>query len=143
VLPHHGLHPDRTVADHLTFPLLVGGLPLQARRRRLRDVAEQLALGGLLDHLPHELTPSERQRVAFGRAIARRPEVLLVDEPWSGLAGPDRDLVRDECARRCAELTATIVAVVHDPADAHVIADRVVTIDSGVARPEHPVRMLA
>lgn len=134
VLPHHSLYPDRTAADHLLFPLLVSGIRGPARRRRVREVAGQLGLDDLLDRVPHELSPAERQRVAFGRAIVRRPEVLLVDEPWSGLDGLDRADVRDECSRCRARLETTIVAVVRDPSDADAIADRVVRLDGGIAK---------
>ena len=133
VLPHHSLSPDRTAADHLLYPLLVSGASSPDRRRQVRDVAEQLGLAAVLDRLPHQLTPAERQRVAFGRAIVRRPDVLLVDEPWSRLVGRDRAEVRDECSRCRADLATTIIAAVRDPADADSIADRLVHLDGGVA----------
>ena len=143
VLPHHGLSPERTVADHLVYPLLVSGVSSADRQRRVRDVAEQLGFDALLDCLPRQLTPAERQRVAFGRAIVRRPEVLLVEEPWSGLVGSDRAEVRDECSRCRTDLATTIIAVVRDPADADSIAKRVICLDGGVATFERSEPVLA
>lgn len=140
VLPHHSLYPDQTAADHLLFPLVVSGVSARGRRRRMAAVADLLALGDLLDRRPGELTPAECQRVALGRAIVRGPEVLLVEEPLTGLDAPARIEVRDEIIRRRDDIAITIVAVVADPEDAAAIAHRSVRFGRAtelVARPEH------
>lgn len=138
VLPPHGLYPDRTTADHLLFPLVVSRVDAAARERRVRAVAARLALDRLLDRRPGELTASERQRVALGRAIVRDPDVLLVDDPLAGLAGDVRSEVRDELARCHDELGITTVALFGDRHDAHRIGHRTLVFERGVATVDHP-----
>ena len=143
VLPHHGLYRDQTSADHLRFPLVVSGVAADLRERRVRDVAERLGLGSLLDRRPGELTAAERQRVAIGRAIVRRPDVLLMDEPFSGLGGDARTEVLDEVARCRDELAITTVAVVADRHDARAIAHRTVEFGRGEAFIARPLQIPA
>jgi ABC-type sugar transport system ATPase subunit len=137
VLPQHGLYPDRTTADHLRFPLVVGGVGAAACEQRVRTVAERLGLGRLLDRHPGELTPPERQRVAIGRAIARRPAVLLMDEPLAGLDDATRSDVRDEIARCHHDLGITTVALIGDRRDAHLLGHATVVFERGVATADH------
>lgn len=131
VLPHDALTPRRTVRDHLDDPLVVDVVPASRRRRRVDDVAERLSITEALDRLPYELSPAERQRVAFGRAVIRRPTVLLINEPWARLVGPERVAVRNECARWCSELGVTVLTAVRALDEAAVVADRLVRLARG------------
>lgn len=133
VLSHDALTPDRTVHDHLDDPLSSDGVPASLRRRRVREVAEALSLTDVLVRLPCELTPAERQRVAFGRAMVRRPVVLLMNEPWARLVDAERADVRDECARWCRGLGTTVVAVARAADEGAVVADQLVRIANGAA----------
>lgn len=138
VLPHRALYPHLTVLDHLGFPLVVWGVPDAERRRRVADVAAQLRIGHLLDHRPTALTATERQRVALGRAIVRRPDVLLLDDPFTGLDDAASAAVRSELERLCHDVGTTTLAVVPDRADALALGRRVVHVDSGRCRDAIP-----
>lgn len=99
------------------------------------DVADRLGLRSLLDRMPRGLSGGERQRVALGRALARRPRLLLLDEPFSALDRGLRDRIRTETANWCRERTVPAVIVSHDEADLDALGAEVWTIDSeGIAR---------
>lgn len=137
-LPHHALYPNLTVRDHLDFPLVVGGIPEAERRRRIADVASRLSLVGLLDRRPHQLTVVQRQRVSLGRAIVRRPAVLLLDDPIVELPPAAAAEVGTELLRLCDDLGTTTVAVVPDRDDALAIGHRTVHFRQGRSDVEFP-----
>ena len=129
VLPHHALYPHLTVADHLAFPLAVAGTSPAAVTARVGAVASRLRLESLLGELPGALAPVDRQRVALGRALVRRPAVLLMDDPLSGLDATDRHAVRDDLLRLHDQLAITTIAVV--PEDDDPIGARTVHLEGG------------
>lgn len=143
VLPHHGLYPDQSVADHFRFPLVVGGAAEAVRERRVTEVAEQLDLTAVLGRRPGELTVAQRHRVAIGRAIVRRPDVLLMDEPLGGLDADDRATIRDEIVIARDRLATTTLAVIADRSDAIEVAHRTVNLDRGRAAAARAVGMFA
>jgi ABC-type Fe3+/spermidine/putrescine transport system ATPase subunit len=118
------LFPHLSVWRQLTFG--VGTDPALAAQW-----IERLGLCGLEDRLPHELSGGQRQRVALARALAFRPDILLLDEPFSALDKPLRDQLRRELRRLQAEIGVTTVLVTHDPEEAAILADEVVIIDGG------------
>lgn len=129
------LLPWLTVADNVGFGL--GGVPVGERRRR---VAEALARVGLVDKSdvwPKELSGGQAQRVALARALVTRPEVLLLDEPFSALDAFTRVDLQDHLAAlwALADPQPTMIIVTHDVDEAVALADRVV-----VMRP-HPGRV--
>ncbi len=91
----------------------------------------RLHLAGLEDRLPAELSGGQRQRVALAQALARSPDLLLLDEPFSALDVPVRDELRAELRRLQRELSLSTVLVTHDPAEAALLADEVVVIGDG------------
>lgn len=131
-LPQHALYPHLTVAEHVSFPLVAAGESDVAGR--VHDVAERLGLRNVLRRRPVELCPVERSLVALGRAIVRHPDVLLMDEPLSGLDDGERDAVAGAVGERCHELGVTTVVVVADRRHADALARRVVELDRGRCR---------
>jgi multiple sugar transport system ATP-binding protein len=100
----------------------------------VRHAAEILQIAHLLDRKPKALSGGQRQRVAIGRAIVRKPEVFLFDEPLSNLDAALRAQTRVELARLHKELKATMIYVTHDQVEAMGMGDRIAVIDHGLVR---------
>tara|TARA_R110002051_G_scaffold207087_2_gene272637 strand:+ start:6526 stop:7596 length:1071 start_codon:yes stop_codon:yes gene_type:complete len=138
VFQDYALYPHMSVAANLSF-----GLRLQARHdrrtgptkteinHRVSTVAALLGLDALLDRKPAQLSGGQRQRVALGRAIIRRPQVLLLDEPLSALDSQLRASARAEILRLHREINATLVLVTHDQHEALSMATHLVVMDAG------------
>ncbi|MGE0785382.1 MAG: ABC transporter ATP-binding protein [Sandaracinaceae bacterium] len=131
VFQSYALYPHLTVRDNLAFGLKLRGEPADRIAARIEEVAAMLGLGPLLDRLPREMSGGQRQRVAMGRAIARRPQLFLFDEPLSNLDAALRNEVRVEIKRLHATLGATMVYVTHDQVEAMTLADVLVVLDKG------------
>jgi ABC-type sugar transport system ATPase subunit len=100
--------------------------------RRVREAAERLELGALLDRRPAQLSGGQQQRVALARAIVRRPAVYLMDEPLSNLDAQLRAQTRGELKRLQQELGTTTVYVTHDQGEAMTLGTRVALLRAGV-----------
>lgn len=108
------LYPHMTAYENIAFGLKLAKLPRVEIDRRVREAARVLEISGLLDRNPHGLTPDKRPLVAIGRAIARRPAVLLLDEPLGALEGAGRAGLLAALARLHERLgTATVLATRH------------------------------
>jgi multiple sugar transport system ATP-binding protein len=140
VFQDYALYPHMTVRGNLSYGLRVRKTPKREIERRVDEVAELLGLGELLDRLPAALSGGQRQRVAMGRAIARRPQVYLMDEPLSNLDAKLRVRVRADLARLHAQLGVTTVYVTHDQVEAMQLGQRSAVIRDGqlqqVGRPQ-------
>jgi sn-glycerol 3-phosphate transport system ATP-binding protein/multiple sugar transport system ATP-binding protein len=126
------------VRDNLAFGLKLRGESPDVISKRIADVSKMLGLGALLERFPRELSGGQRQRVAMGRAIARRANVFLFDEPLSNLDAALRAEVRVEIKRLHQELAATMVYVTHDQVEAMTLADTLVVLNQGVVEQAGP-----
>jgi lactose/L-arabinose transport system ATP-binding protein len=131
VFQSYALYPHMTVAENMGFSLRMGGVPKAERREKVQEAARILQLEALLDRKPKELSGGQRQRVAIGRAIVRKPEVFLFDEPLSNLDAELRVQMRFELARLHRELQTTMIYVTHDQVEAMTLADRIVVLRNG------------
>jgi multiple sugar transport system ATP-binding protein len=140
VFQDYALYPHMNVRDNLSYGLRVRKTPKREIERRVDEVAELLGLHDLLDRLPAALSGGQRQRVAMGRAIARRPQVYLMDEPLSNLDAKLRVRVRADLARLHAQLGVTTVYVTHDQVEAMQLGHRSAVMRDGrilqVGRPQ-------
>jgi multiple sugar transport system ATP-binding protein len=127
------LFPYMTVAQNIGYPLLIAGLSRAAIRQKVERVATTLGLSDKLDARPAQLSGGQQQRVAIGRAIAREPKVLLMDEPLSALDARLRVEMRTEILRLHRALATTIVYVTHDQVEAMTMSSRVAVMDHGRA----------
>lgn len=123
------LFPHLTVAQNIAFALAIW--PKAAQRARVAELVELLALGGLESRLPGSISGGQQQRVALGRALAARPRVLLLDEPFSALDAPIRNALRREVARLRRQLGLVALFVTHDLQEAYALADRIAVYDDG------------
>lgn len=138
---------DYALFPHLTVAANVGYGLAGADPARVDEVLSLTGLVGMEDRMPHELSGGEQQRVALARALAPRPDVIVLDEPFSNLDASLRDRVRREVRRILKEAGATVVLVTHDQEEALAAADTVAIMRSGrvvqVGRPvevyERPV----
>jgi multiple sugar transport system ATP-binding protein len=131
VFQDYALYPHKTVYDNMAFGLRMRGLGPDEIRPRIQAVADMLGLSELLARLPGQLSGGQRQRVAMGRAIVRRPQVFLFDEPLSNLDAKLRGEVRAEIKRLHRELQTTIIYVTHDQVEAMTLASRIVILRGG------------
>ncbi|MCV6592850.1 MAG: sn-glycerol-3-phosphate ABC transporter ATP-binding protein UgpC [Silicimonas sp.] len=147
VFQNYALYPHMNVRQNLGFGLTIAGEPKEVVAERVQDTAALLGLSDLLDRLPAELSGGERQRVAMGRALVRRPEAFLFDEPLSNLDAKLRVQMRGEIKRLHTAVRTTIVYVTHDQVEAMTLADRIVVMQDGrieqIGQPmtlfDHPV----
>lgn len=120
----YGLFPHMNVARNLTFALRAAGRPHADALRELAPLIETLHLAHLLDHSPQTLSGGERQKVALARALALRPELLLLDEPVSALDGPTRAEVLEQLRTVQHQFCVTTMHVCHSIDEAETVADR-------------------
>jgi ABC-type sugar transport system ATPase subunit len=131
VFQNYALYPHLSVHENLAFGLRVRHTPREEVRARVRDVAELLELSQLLERKPKELSGGQRQRVALGRAIMRRPQVLLMDEPLSNLDALLRERMRIELRRFHERMGITTIYVTHDQREATSMSDRLMVMNAG------------
>jgi ABC-type sugar transport system ATPase subunit len=132
VFQSYALYPHMTVRQNIAFSLSIAGASKKAQNERALEVARILELEPYLDRRPAELSGGQRQRVAIGRALVRKPEVFLFDEPLSNLDAKLRVQMRLELAKLHAELGTTMIYVTHDQTEAMTLADKIVVLDGGV-----------
>jgi multiple sugar transport system ATP-binding protein len=128
----YAMYPPLTVYDNIAFNLKAKGLPKAKIGKRVREIAPLMHVEELLDKMPVKLSGGQKQRVNIARAIIRRPNLLLMDEPLSHLDGKMRQAMRTEIKRLINEIKCTTVYVTHDQLEAMSLADRIAIIDFGV-----------
>ncbi|OCJ09490.1 glycerol-3-phosphate ABC transporter ATP-binding protein [Rhizobium sp. AC27/96] len=131
VFQDYALYPHKTVRENMGFSLKVRGTSIADSNKRVNEAAEILGISHLLGRRPGQLSGGQRQRVAMGRAIVRRPQVFLFDEPLSNLDAKLRGQVRTEIKRLHQQIGTTIIYVTHDQVEAMTLADRIVILRGG------------
>ncbi len=131
VFQNYALYPHMTVRENLAFALKLRKTPADRIATMVREAAELLDIGGLLDRKPRQLSGGQRQRVALGRAIVRQPQVFLFDEPLSNLDAKLRTQTRRELAALRRRLGTTTIYVTHDQVEAMTLGDRIVVMHEG------------
>jgi multiple sugar transport system ATP-binding protein len=126
------LYPHMNLAQNVGFPLKCDGLPRAARQQRVRETAKLLRIEHLLDRKVSRLSGGDRQRVALGRAIVRRPKAFLMDEPLGALDAEFRRLMCEELRELHDRIGATTVYVTHDQLEAMSMADRIAVMNHGL-----------
>jgi multiple sugar transport system ATP-binding protein len=129
VFQDFALYSHLTVAQNLAFGLNKQGA--SGSDERVGEVAKRLGLEPLLHRYPAELSGGEQQRVALGRAMARQPAALLMDEPLASLDPPLRWRLRQELKGFQRQLGVPTIYVTHDPAEALALGDRIAVIEQG------------
>ena len=132
VFQNYALYPHMTVEENLGFSLKIAGMQKNDIDKRVAEAAGILDIDEFLHRKPAQLSGGQRQRVAMGRAIVRRPDVFLFDEPLSNLDAKLRNQMRTEIKRLHQKVKTTIVYVTHDQVEAMTLADRIVIMKDGI-----------
>ena len=131
VFQNYALFRHMTVAENIEFALRVRGVRAAERRRRRQELLRLVALEGMDERLPAQLSGGQQQRVAVARALAHKPEVLLLDEPFGALDAKIREGLRRTIREVQRELGITTILVTHDQEEAFAMADRIGVMNFG------------
>jgi multiple sugar transport system ATP-binding protein len=131
VFQNYALYPHMSVYDNMAFGLRLRKYPKDEIDARVREAADILGIGKLLDRRPKALSGGQRQRVAVGRAIVRKPKVFLFDEPLSNLDAKLRVQTRTEISKLHERLKATMIYVTHDQTEAMTMGTRIMVMKDG------------
>ena len=134
VFQNYALYPHMTVYGNMAFGLKLRGMAKVEIDKKVRETAEILDIGHLLDRRPKALSGGQRQRVALGRAIVREPKVFLMDEPLSNLDAKLRVQMRTEILKLHQRLNTTFIYVTHDQTEAMTMGTRIVVMKDGVVQ---------
>ncbi len=132
VFQNYALYPHMTVRDNMAFSLMLAKTDKTLAAERVKQAAEILGLTPLLERYPRQLSGGQRQRVAMGRAIVRKPQVFLFDEPLSNLDAKLRVAMRTELKELHQRLKTTSVYVTHDQIEAMTMGDQIVVMRDGI-----------
>ena len=131
VFQNYALFPHMTVAENVAYPLACQGIPKPERRARVDEMLRLIQLDGFARRLPHQLSGGQQQRVAVARALAGRPSLLLLDEPFGALDRALRFDLQVEMLRLQRALGITTLLVTHDQEEAQSLANRLVLMNRG------------
>ncbi|NDV20685.1 sn-glycerol-3-phosphate ABC transporter ATP-binding protein UgpC [Pseudodesulfovibrio sp. JC047] len=131
VFQNYALYPHMSVRENMGFSLKMRKLSKADIEAKVDEAAQILELGPYLDRKPSELSGGQRQRVAMGRAMVRKPDVFLFDEPLSNLDAQLRTQMRMELRKMHLRMATTTIYVTHDQIEAMTLADRIVILKDG------------
>ncbi|WP_165071469.1 sulfate/molybdate ABC transporter ATP-binding protein [Paludisphaera rhizosphaerae] len=131
VFQHYALFRHMTIRDNIGFGLKIQGVPRAEVRRRVDELLNLIQLGGYANRYPSQLSGGQRQRIALARALAPRPKVLLLDEPFGALDAKVRDELRTWLRRLHDEVHVTSLFVTHDQREAFEVSDQIVVLADG------------
>lgn len=141
----YALFPHLTVRQNIAFGLECGangGLSKDRRNRRVNEMLEAFEIGHLAGQKPGLISGGQKQRVALARALGPRPELLLLDEPFSALDHLMRERVRGQCRELLSRFDTPTIIITHDPADVAVFAESAVLFEGGDAHLRIPAGSL-
>jgi len=134
VFQSYAIFPHMTVRENVAFGLTIAGDDKATKDAKVAEAARILQMEHLLERRPSQLSGGQRQRVAIGRAIVRKPQVFLFDEPLSNLDAALRMDMRMEIGKLHKALGATMVYVTHDQVEAMTLADKIVVLKDGLVQ---------
>ncbi len=142
VFQHYAPFKHMTVWDNVAFGLTIRHQPREIIARTVNDLLSLVQIAHLADRYPSQLSGGQRQRMALARALAIRPEVLLLDEPFGALDARVRKELRSWLRRLHDETHVTTIFVTHDQEEAMDVADHIVVMDDGHIEQEGSPREL-
>lgn len=131
VFQDYALFPHMTVAENVQFGLR--NMSRREKKERVREVLELVNMTKFKKRYPHELSGGQQQRIALARTLAPKPNLLLMDEPFSNLDADLQIKIRNELKEIIKKTGVTLIFVTHDREDSRAIADRIITMRNGAA----------
>lgn len=125
------LYPRKTVYENIAFPLLMNRTPYEEIDRRVKEIADILDIRWLLTRKPKQLSGGQQQRVGLARALVKKPDLVLLDEPFSNLDPQIRLQMRQLLRQLHQQYHTTILFVTHDLGEAFSLADRMMVLQEG------------
>ena len=135
VFQDFALFPNRSVLGNVTFGL--NDLPRSERKAGAEELLARVGIQDLAKRMPHTLSGGQQQRVAIARSLARKPKVMLLDEPFSSLDTATREEIRTETLELLRSAGVATLMVTHDPEEAREVADEISWLNSNNSREEH------
>lgn len=132
VFQNYALYPNMTVWDNIAFPLKNRHMKKSEIINAISQIAETLSIKPLLKKYPSQLSGGEKQRVAIGRALVRKPSLFLLDEPLSNLDTALRNQLRYELFQLKSKVDVPMVYVTHDQVEALTLATKIIILSNGV-----------
>lgn len=129
----YALFPHLSALENVCIPLQNSGLNTSERKAVAADWLERMGIAELAQRMPNELSGGQQQRVALARALARKPKILLLDEPFSAVDAPTRQNLYKTLADLRKDLNIPILLVTHDLREAGLLADRITVIEEGIS----------
>jgi len=136
IFQHYNLFPELTALENVEVPMIYAGVPARDRRRRAKELLEQVGLGHRLGHRPSEMSGGEQQRTAIARALANSPTILFADEPTGNLPTEQGQQVM-QALKELNEYGMTVLVVTHDPGIA-LWSQRLLTLRDGRVVSDEP-----
>ncbi|USD61241.1 ABC transporter ATP-binding protein [Vibrio sp. SCSIO 43140] len=142
IFQSYALYPHMTVEENIAFPLMIRKESKVEIKQKVADIAKLVRIDNLLHRKPAELSGGQQQRVSLARAIVRKPDVLLLDEPLANLDAKLRLEMRSEIRRIQQETGITAVLVTHDQVEAMSMCDRIAIMNGGrIVQVDTPTEM--
>ena len=142
VFQSYALYPHMNVYENMSFGLKIEKRPKEEINTKVMQAAKILKIEELLERKPKQLSGGQRQRVAIGRAITRKPQVFLFDEPLSNLDAALRVQMRIELAKLHEQLNTTMIYVTHDQTEAMTLSNEIVVLDEGeISQQGNPIEL--
>ena len=134
VFQQFGLLPWRTVVSNVEFGLEIDGMARDERRTTAEKYLELVGLKGFENYFPHQISGGMQQRVGIARALSKKPEILLMDEPFGAVDAQTREQLQEELLKIWAQTETTVVFVTHSIDEAIYLSDRVVVMQARPGR---------
>jgi len=142
VFQSYALFPHLTIFSNLAYSLKIKGIPKEKIKREVQIIVQMLNLEGYENRFPRQLSGGEQQRVALGRTLISKPQILLLDEPLSNLDAKFREEIKGELRKIVKKLRITSIYVTHDQGEAMSIADKIVVMKKGnIEQIDEPLNM--